>query len=143
MPISLNLTISHFFSLFHTSVAGGALWPVQGRGAGQDDRGGNGALRLCEPLCASLLRFWGRGAIPTFPPLPRRLWLPGGLLRDLRVFLASCTCPFLDLSCCPSAGLPWLPLIPAPASPLHRLRGMCCGVGEYLMLRGSYQMVSR
>ena len=32
---------------------------------------------------------------------------------------------------------------PAPASPLHRLRGMCCGVGEYLMLRGSYQMVSR
>ena len=124
MPISLNLTISHFFSLFHTSVAGGALWPVQGRGAGQDDRGGNGALRLCEPLCASLLRFWGRGAIPTFPPIPRRLGLPVGLLRDLRVFLASYPCPLLACPTVPLRGLGWLLVL-------------CIGG------LGNYQLVSR
>lgn len=106
--------LSHSISLFRIFLAfsyfccWGTLWPVQGRGAGQDDRGGNGALCLCGPLCASLLRFWGRGAIPTFPPLPRRLGLPGASCVICGFSRLPAPVPPLACPTVPLRGLYWL-----------------------------------
>lgn len=69
------------------------------------------------PLWASLRlspAFLGDGCYTYLPPTPSPSGASWSLMRDLRVFLASCPCPFLDLSLYP---LPLLPLCGASLAP--------------------------
>lgn len=87
------LTQSHYFAIFQVSFSG-VIWALS-RAWERGRVSACPAWVLCAlgPLCASLLRFWGRGAIPTFPRLSPRLGLPA----------ASCViCPSFTPS--PSAG---------------------------------------
>lgn len=87
----------------------------------------------------------GERVLPVFPvPLWCVLWL---LLRDLGLSY-SFTLPRRPVPPAvppaPLRGFLGLSRDPAPALPLHRLPGavLRCGLG-YLVIRGSYQMVSR